>query len=322
MAALSDAELAERIRTDRIDILFDLAGHTAGGRLLVFARRPAPVQIEWLSYLGTTGLTAIDYILMDHYLAPPGVEAYYREKVLRLPDVYVCFSPPDDAPAGGTAAGDGGGTRHAGQLQQSGQVVARRAGAVGGDHAAGARLAAGTEAQGGVPRCGRPPLPGSAGRTGHPRDRVELPGWSPDDSLLELYNRIDLALDPFPYNGAMTTCEALWMGVPVIICAGRDVCRPARLDPLDRRRLRRVGGGGSVGLRAAGGGVGPRPAAAGGVACRSAAADGRRAFVRRSAVCREFADGLTRRVAVKYPEMSPHWLAAKPLIQNELCSHG
>ena len=91
--------LAEQIRADRIDILFDLAGHTARNRLLVFARKPAPIQITWAGYVGTTGLTAMDYLLADRYEVPPGAERHYRERVLRMPDGYVCYDPPAYAPA-------------------------------------------------------------------------------------------------------------------------------------------------------------------------------------------------------------------------------
>src|SRR5581483_4132223 len=95
----SDNRLAEQVRADGIDILFDLAGHTAENRLLMFARKPAPLQVTWIGYVGTTGLAAIDYLIADRFLIPPGAERHYREKVLRLPDGYVCYAPPADAPA-------------------------------------------------------------------------------------------------------------------------------------------------------------------------------------------------------------------------------
>ena len=90
--------VADQIRNDAIDILFDLSGHTAGHRLLVFARKPAPIQMSWIGYVGTTGLAAMDYVVADQYHTPHGVEEYYQEEILRLPDGYVCFHPPDDAP--------------------------------------------------------------------------------------------------------------------------------------------------------------------------------------------------------------------------------
>ena len=98
VAGMSDERLAEQIGADRIDILFDLAGHTARNRLLVFARKPAPIQVTWIGYEGTTGLAAIDYLIADHLMIPQGLEQHYRESVLRMPDGYVCYDPPESAP--------------------------------------------------------------------------------------------------------------------------------------------------------------------------------------------------------------------------------
>src|SRR5262249_37355237 len=89
VAGWDDDRLAQQIRADGIDILFDLAGHPAHNRLLVFARKPAPLQVTWLGYEGTTGLGAMDYLLADRHAVPPGAEAHYRERLLRLPDGYV-----------------------------------------------------------------------------------------------------------------------------------------------------------------------------------------------------------------------------------------
>jgi predicted O-linked N-acetylglucosamine transferase (SPINDLY family) len=90
-------QLVRRIREDGIDVLFDLAGHTGGNRLLVFAQKPAPIQITWLGYVGTTGLTAMDYLLADRYEVPEAAEPYYQERVLRMPAGYVCYAPPEYA---------------------------------------------------------------------------------------------------------------------------------------------------------------------------------------------------------------------------------
>ncbi len=94
VTGMSDQRLAEQIRADRIGILFDLAGHTAHNRLLVFARKPAPIQITWIGYEGTTGLSAMDYLIADRYMMPEGSERYCRERVLRMPDGYLCYEPP------------------------------------------------------------------------------------------------------------------------------------------------------------------------------------------------------------------------------------
>src|SRR5262249_17755739 len=95
---MSDEQLAEQIRNDGIDILFDLSGHTAGNRLLVFARKPAPRQITGAGYEGTTGLPAMDYPLADRHLVPDDGQRFYREQVLQIPDGYLCYDPPAVSP--------------------------------------------------------------------------------------------------------------------------------------------------------------------------------------------------------------------------------
>jgi predicted O-linked N-acetylglucosamine transferase (SPINDLY family) len=217
---LNDQRLSEQIRGDRIDILFDLAGHTAGNRLLVFARKPAPIQITWAGYVGTTGLTAMDYLLADRYEVPPGAEQYYRERVLRMPDGYICYEPPAYAPAvtplpawesGGVTFGSfNNPAKITGRAIEVWATILRRM--------PGARLVLkfkGWDNTGLARRCIE-----RFGAYGIGPDRLELLGPSPHDQFLAAYSRIDLALDTFPYCGGLTTCEALWMGVPVITCPG------------------------------------------------------------------------------------------------------
>ena len=96
---MPDAEMANRIRADGIDLLIDLSGHTAYNRLAVFARKPAPVQLSWIGYPDGTGLAAMDYLLADRLVVPPGSEGYYRERIVRLPDSFACFDPPASAPS-------------------------------------------------------------------------------------------------------------------------------------------------------------------------------------------------------------------------------
>ena len=205
---------------DRIDILFDLSGHTSGHRLLVFARRPAPIQITWIGYVGTTGLAAIDYLIADRFHVPPGAETQYREKVLRMPDGYVCFDPPAEAPPVGPLPARGSGHVTFGSFNNvpklSSEVIALWARIVGrvpdsrlllispalGSAAVRERITAGFVAAGGD------------------RTRLEIRGSLGRPDLLAAYNQVDLALDPFPYSGGVTTCEALWMGVPVVTYPG------------------------------------------------------------------------------------------------------
>ena len=113
--------LADQIRDDQIDILFDLAGHTARNRMLTFVRKPAPIQITWIGYEGTTGLSAIDYLLADRHMAPEQVDVHFREKVLRLPNCYLCYDPPEDAPQVAPLPALRTRARDLRQLQQPGQ---------------------------------------------------------------------------------------------------------------------------------------------------------------------------------------------------------
>ena len=112
----SHQRLADQIRDDQINVLFDLAGHTARNRMLTFVRKPAPIQVTWIGYEGTTGLSAIDYLLADRHMAPEHVGVHFREKILRLPDCYLCYDPPDE-PGGRSAAGATERVRDLRQLQ-------------------------------------------------------------------------------------------------------------------------------------------------------------------------------------------------------------
>ena len=126
VSPLSDTALADQLRADRIDILFDVAGHLADNRLLALARKPAPLQITWLAYEGTTGLAAMDYILADRYLLPPAAEPYYREKVLRMPDGYLCLRSAGRGSGDRPLAGWRAGGDHLRQLQQPDEDQRRR----------------------------------------------------------------------------------------------------------------------------------------------------------------------------------------------------
>ena len=217
---VTDDELAEQIRADRIDILFDLTGHTAANRLMVFARKPAPIQITWLGYAATTGLAAMDYILADGHEIPPHFEAFYREKVLRLPNGYVCYDPPAHAPpvAPSPAAANGivtfGSFNNPAKITPD--VVALWSAIL--RQVPKSRLL--LKYRGWADEPTRQRFIALFSAAGLEPDRVELQDWSSHAELLAQYSAIDLALDPFPYSGGLTTCEALWMGVPVITCPG------------------------------------------------------------------------------------------------------
>jgi predicted O-linked N-acetylglucosamine transferase (SPINDLY family) len=220
VSGLSDQEVDEQIRADRIDILIDLAGHTAGNRLLVFARKPAPIQVTWAGYAGTTGLEAMDYILADRYEIPPEAEGFYSERVLRMPDGYVCYEPPSFAREVTALPALSQGCVTFGSFNNPAKITSPivEAWAAILDRVAGSRLV--LKHQGMNYDSVATKLAREFSRSGVDPRRIECLGWSPHGLLMAEYARIDLALDTYPYSGGLTTCEALWMGVPVIACPG------------------------------------------------------------------------------------------------------
>lgn len=220
LVGLSDEEAAELIRRHQIDILVDLAGHTAHNRLLVFARRPAPVQVTWLGYPGTTGLGTIDYRLTDAYADPPGLtEACYSEQLVRLCPCAWCYRPTQSPPVSERREGPitfGCFNNFAKVTEPMLALWARIARAV-----PESRLllkALGLASEGARQRARE-----FLCREGMAPERLELRGAEPSyDAHLALYDRMDIALDTFPYHGTNTTCEAMWMGVPVVTLAGRS----------------------------------------------------------------------------------------------------
>jgi uncharacterized protein (TIGR03032 family) len=218
---VSDQALADRIRADGIDILFDLSGHTQGSRLLVFARKPAPIQITWMGYVGTTGLAAMDYLLADRFQVPPETEKDYTETILRMPDDYVCYDIPADAPPVGELPARKRGSITFGSFNNGAKInaevlalwaeVLRRI--------PGSRLLLqyfGLEDSDTQKRFRE-----RLAAAGVDPARMAMHGWAAHQQLLERYNEVDVALDTFPYSGGLTTCEALWMGVPVVTWPGQ-----------------------------------------------------------------------------------------------------
>lgn len=213
----TDETVAEMIRGDAIDILIDLAGHTARNRLLAFARKPAPVQATWAGYVGTTGLAAMDYLISDLQETPLGTESWYREALIRLPDCYVCYAPPEYAPPVTPLPAETTGKVTFGCFNNlaklNGAVLALWTHLL--THLPDSRLLLVTKSLDKREVADRilevmAPV----------ADRVELSGVLPHRELLARYGSVDIALDPFPYSGGLTTLEALWMGVPVITLGG------------------------------------------------------------------------------------------------------
>jgi protein O-GlcNAc transferase len=218
---LSDGEAARLIRADRIDILVDLSGHTSGGRLGIFAARPAPVQMTWMGYPNTTGLRTIDYRITDGVADPAGEDAYYSEALLRLDGCFLSYRPVTDAPEPAPLPALANGHVTFGSFNNFSKinpgVLELWAGVL--KQVPGSRL---------LLKC--PALTDAAVQErvsnalralGIGAERVDLLGHTRTrQEHLALYARVDIALDTFPYNGTTTTCEALWMGVPVLSLAG------------------------------------------------------------------------------------------------------
>ena len=219
--AMSDAEVATQIHNDEIDILVDLSGHTDDSRLLVFAHKPAPIQISYLGYPNTTGLSTIDYRITDHYADPDGEEQFHTEKLLRLAPSFLCYQPPQDAPDVAELPYDNNHCITFGSFNNLSKVNERV-------------ITLWVELLQRIPTA-RLCLKNMAFKDpdviadyiekftsqGISAERLEFIGWvTVKNSHLELYNRIDICLDTFPYNGTTTTCESLWMGVPVITLLG------------------------------------------------------------------------------------------------------
>jgi predicted O-linked N-acetylglucosamine transferase (SPINDLY family) len=215
----SDETLAKRIREDRIDILVDLTQHMADNRLLVFARKPAPVQVAWLGYPASTGLPAMDYRFTDAWLEPE--DAAWSESVetpIRLPDSWFCFAPieapePTVVPALRTGQITFGSLNNFCKINEG--VLRLWASAL--QAVEGSRLLLSCPAGSTQSRV-RDYFAGH----GIAADRLELVARTATRTeYLELYQQIDIGLDSFPYHGGTTTCEALWMGVPVVSLAGQ-----------------------------------------------------------------------------------------------------
>lgn len=220
---LSDDELDSLIRKAEIDILIDLSGHTAHNRLMVLARRPAPIQIEWIGYFHSTGMESIDYFITDPHTSPPGSGQLFSETPVYMPHTRFCYAPPEYAPEVMPSPAERNGVITFGSFNRLAKVthevvaawaeillsvpdsrLVLKAGALN-DITVRSRLLERFEAR------------GIAGA------RLDLRESSPHGQMLTQYGDIDIALDTFPFNGGMTTMEALWMGVPVVTVAGNAV---------------------------------------------------------------------------------------------------
>ena len=217
---LSDAALAQRIREDGIDILIDLSGHTANNRLPVFAWKPAPIQVSWLGYFATTGVAAMDYFVADPWTLPPDQEAFFTEKVWRLPETRLCFTPPNAnldvnaLPALNNSYITFGCFNNLSKMNDAVvQLWARVLNAV---PASRLFLKYQQLAEASVRQSTRERF----AVHGIAAERLIFEDYVPRANYLAAYHRVDIALDPFPFPGGTTTVEALWMGIPVLTLSG------------------------------------------------------------------------------------------------------
>ncbi len=223
---VSDEDLAERIRQDGIDILIDLAGHTENTRLPVFARRPAPVQMTWLGYPNTTGFHSIDYRLVDAYTDPPGrADHLASETLLRINGGFLCYHPLQEAPPPAPPPCLDNGFVTFGSFNKLAKISSAALDLWGRllVRVPTARLLLKSHFFAADDSKAR--FLALLDKRGVAPDRVILVGPSAASAdQLRAYHQVDIALDSFPYNGTTTTCEALWMGVPVVALAGESHC--------------------------------------------------------------------------------------------------
>ena len=219
---MSNEDLYAMIRADRIDILVDLAGLTQGNRLEVFARRPVPVQVNYLGYASGTGLAAMNYRLTDQWADPVGsTDRYHTETLVRLPNGFLCYRPPADAPAVTPLPAERAGHITFGSFNNLAKVT---------PEVVSLWAAVLKAVPGSCLICKAQRLEDASIRQryaelftaqGIASERIELVGrLASSVEHLALYGRVDIGLDTFPYNGTTTTCEALWMGVPVVVLEG------------------------------------------------------------------------------------------------------
>jgi predicted O-linked N-acetylglucosamine transferase (SPINDLY family) len=229
--ALSDDAMAQAIAADRIDIVVDLAGHSEGHRLLALARKPAPVQISYLGYPGTTGMAAIDYRIVDNYTVPPDMaDLPYTESLLRMPDSLWCFRPTPDMPEPSPLPALKNGYLTFGSFNNFNKIDkgALELWAELLRNVPSSRLMMLTVPTGEA----RARLAKQFADLGVAAERLEFHGKLRFDEFHRKFLEVDISLDPLNVNGATTTCESLWMGVPVISLAEKRFLTRAGLSLL------------------------------------------------------------------------------------------
>lgn len=227
VSQLNDDDFEDKIREDNIDILVDLSGYTDGGRLSVFVREPAPCMISWLGYWATTGIRTMDAVILDHWHAPEneGYEKAFSEPIYRLPCARFCFRPakntPDLSPCppvlekGYITFGCFNNTmKYSGSMLRAWAEILQRV--------PDSRLILKWQTFHDEHMCDR--VRRSFQALGVNPKRIEFRGMSSYIDMLKEYGEIDIALDTFPFSGGITTCNALWQGVPLVTLEGDRVC--------------------------------------------------------------------------------------------------
>tara|TARA_B100000427_G_scaffold328481_1_gene341683 strand:+ start:58 stop:2016 length:1959 start_codon:yes stop_codon:yes gene_type:complete len=217
-----DEAVAKMIHDDHIHVLFDMSGHTQYNRLPVFAWKPAPVQVSWLGYFATTGLNEMDYILGDPYVTPKSEEGHFVENIWPMPESYVCFTPPDvdievnELPAISSESITFGCFNNL--IKINDEVVSVWSRIL--KELPGSRMFLKTKTLNSEEECRK--IKERFLNHGVESGRLILEGESPRSGLLAAYQRVDIALDPFPYPGGTTSAESVWMGVPVLTLRGKN----------------------------------------------------------------------------------------------------
>jgi predicted O-linked N-acetylglucosamine transferase (SPINDLY family) len=221
IGGMSDDEVARLIVADRIDILIDLHGHTAGNRLPVFAQKPARVQVSYLGYPATTGLPTNDYRVTDAICDPPGkTDEYYTEKLIRLPNTLACYAPPRDAPPVASAPSISSGNVTFGSFTNLAKIspesIALWARAL--RSIQNSRLMLMARGADGAQTRAR--LGATFANHGVQTSQLDIRGALGLADYLAAHSQVDVVLDTFPFNGHTTSCHALWMGVPIVTLSG------------------------------------------------------------------------------------------------------
>lgn len=225
ITGMGDEAVAQKIHADGIQVLIDLAGHTAKNRLSVFAWKPAPVQVSWLGYWASTGVPGMDYLLADPISVPESHRAHFTEAIWHLPETRVCFTPPTEPaaflPGPLPAARNGhitfGNFNKLAKIND--HVIALWGRVMQAIPTARLRL----QNIGAHASSTREQLLKRLSHAGISSERVALSDMMPRDKYLEAYAEVDIILDTFPYTGGTTTCEAMWMGVPTLTLAGNSI---------------------------------------------------------------------------------------------------